>query len=172
MKRSEIKNAHEDSVLESFVRHSADFGQMVKIIEKPEPPDAIVTINGSKTWIEITDAFFSPELAESISTHVADDKIYKPVPKEKRKCIDPDENFSNILESVINKKFNKRSIGKIYRKYGSGILLVGIINPFSDARELVGTEKQKILDAIKLKEPRFKEIYLYGVHDHVFCQLL
>ena len=172
MKRSEIKDAHENSVLESFVKHSADSGQIIKIIEKPEPPDAIVTIHGSKTWIEITDAFFSPELAESITTHVADDKIHKPVPKEKRKGIDPDENFSDILVSVINKKFNKRSIGKVYRKYGSGILLVGIINPFSDARELVNTEKQKILDAIKLKEPSFNEIYLYGVHDHVFYQLL
>ena len=61
--------------------------QTFKVISKPEPPDAIIAINGSTTWIEITDAFFSRELAESITTHVADDKSHKPVPKEKRVCI-------------------------------------------------------------------------------------
>jgi len=172
MKRSEIKDVHENSVLESFVSHSAGLGKITEIIDKPEPPDALVTINGNKTWVEITDAFLSCDLAKSITTYVADDQTHKPVPREKRKCIDPDKNFSDIFESVILKKFNKRSIGKVYRQYGGGILLVGIINPFSDARELVNTEKKKILDAIKLKEPRFDEIYLYGVHDHVFYQLL
>lgn len=172
MKRNEVKNVHENSVLESFKKHSASLGSVVVVLGKPEPPDAIVSINGNATWIEITDAFFSPELAESIVTHVADDRLHKPVPKEKRVCIDPDMQFSSILEGVIVKKYNKASIGSVYKQYGSGILLVGIINPFSGAKELINTEKKKILKAIKSKEQRFNEIYLYDVHDHIFHKLL
>jgi hypothetical protein len=172
MKRNEIKNAHENSVLDSFKKHSASLKNIVVVISKPEPPDAIITINGNTTWIEITDAFFSRELAESITTHVADDKTQKDVPKEKRFCIEPDEQFSSVLESVIVKKYDKGSIGNIYKQYGSGILLVGIINPFCDAKELINSEKQRILEAIKSKEKRFNEIYLYDVHDHIFHKLL
>lgn len=130
------------------------------------------TINGNPSWIEITDAFFSPELAESITTHVANDKQHRPVPKEKRICIDPDEKFSSILESVIVTKYDKDSIGNVYKQYGSGILLVGIINPFSSAKDLAVTEKKKIEEAVKAKEPRFSDIYLYDVHDHAFHKVL
>ena len=172
MKRSEVKDVHEKSVLVNFKKYYAVFGKEIKILEKPEPPDAIISINGKITWIEITDAFFSAELAESITSHVADDKAHKPVPKERRFCVDPDEQFSSVLESVIIEKYDKVSIGKIYEKYGSGILLVGIINPFSDAKELIISEKAKIINAIKLKEQRFSGIYLYDVHDHVFRKLL
>lgn len=172
MKRRDIKEEHENSVLNSFIKHCKQKNIVVKVIDKPEPPDTVVDINGKKTWIEITDAFFSNELAESITTHIADDKTHKPVPKEKRFCIEPDEQFSSILESVIVKKYDKGSIGSVYKQYGSGILLVGIINPFSDSKELINTEKQRILEAIKSKEKRFNEIYLYDVHDHLFQKLL
>lgn len=172
MKRNEVKNAHEDSVLDSFIKHSAFSNKIIEVISKPEPPDAIVTINGNKTWIEITDAFFSKEIAESITTYVADDKAHKPVLKENRFCIDPDERFHEILKRVILKKYEKDSIANIYKQHGPGILLVGIINPFSDAKELVISEKEEILLAIKSKEQRFSEIYLYDVHDHIFYKLL
>jgi hypothetical protein len=172
VKRNEIKDLHETSVIESFKKHSASLNNVVEVISKPEPPDAIVTINGNKTWIEITDAFFSKELAESITTNVADDKTHKPVQKEHLFCIEPNKQFSDILESVIVKKYDKVSIGNVYKEFGRGILLVGIINPFSDAKELVISEKDKIINAIKSKEQRFSAIYLYDVNDHIFCKLL
>jgi hypothetical protein len=172
MKRNEIKDVHEGSVLESFKKQSVYLNKIIEVISKPEPPDAIITINGNTTWIEITDAFFSRELAQSVTTHVADDKTHKPVPKEKRFCIEPDEQFSSTLESVIVKKYDKESIGKVYKQYGSGILLVGVINPFFAAKNLVNIEKQRILEAVKSKEERFNEIYLYDVYDHIFHKLL
>ena len=171
MNRNEIKDAHECSVIDSFKKHSASLGNIVEVTGKPEPPDAIITINGNTTWIEITDAFFSREIAESITSHVADDRTHKPVPREKRFCIEPDEKFSSILESVIFKKYDKGSIENVYKQYGGGILLVGIMNPFSGAKKLINTEKQRILKAIKSKDQRFNEIYLYDVHDHIFYKL-
>lgn len=171
MKKNEIKDAHESSVLESFVKHSTDSGQIVTIIDKPDPPDAIVTINGNTTWIEITDVFLSHELAESMTTFVAEDKVHKSVSREERIVIEPDAQFSSILKDVILKKYDKQSIGNIYKKYGRGILLVGIINPFSDSKELVKTEKQEIINIVRTKEPRFEKIYLYDVNNHTFSLL-
>ncbi|RVT46318.1 hypothetical protein EMM73_10130 [Rheinheimera sediminis] len=172
MNRNEIMNAHEDSVIYSFKRYAASFGDVIDVISKPEPPDAIITINGNPSWIEITDAFFSPELAESITTNVSDDKLPRPTPKEKRFCIDPEEQFSSILEGVIIKKYDKDSIRNVYKQYGSGILLVGIINPFSSAKDLATSEKNKIEEAIKSKDSRFSKVYLYDVHEHIFHRVL
>ena len=172
MKRNEIKDAHENSVLENFKKYYSKSNNIVEIIGKPEPPDAIVTINGNKTWIEITDAFFSSELAESITTYVAEDKVHKPVPRKKCFVIEPNAQFSSILKNVIERKYDKQSIGRVYQQYGRGILLVGIINPFALAENLVETEKQKILNLIKSKEERFTKIYLYEINNHAFFQLI
>lgn len=172
MKRNEIKDSHELSVIDSFKNHSASINNTVELISRPEPPDAIVKINEKETWIEITDAFFSKNLAESITTNIADDKVHKPVQQDHRFCINPDEHFSDILESVIVNKYDKVSLGNVYKEFGSGILLVGIINPFSSANELVESEKNKIINAIKSKEQRFNSIYLYDVYDHIFHKLL
>ena len=73
---------------------------------------------------------------------------------------------------VIIEKYEKTSLGEVYKTYGAGILLVGIINPFADAKELINAEKPKILHAIKLKDKRFNEMYFYDVNDHAFCKLM
>lgn len=36
MNRNEIKNAHEDSVIDSFKRRCASFGDVVNVIGKPD----------------------------------------------------------------------------------------------------------------------------------------
>jgi len=171
LKRSELKDAHEDSVLLSFQKYYATLSKSIEILAKPEPPDAIITINGVETWIEITDAFFSNELAESITSYASVDKKHKPVSKEDRFFIEPDQQFSDTLKSVILKKFQKQSIGRVYKQFGQGILLVGVITPFSSAEELVISEKKNLISAIKSEEQRFKHIYFYNVNDHVFSRL-
>ena len=87
IKRNQLKKAHESSVLKSFIGYRKTLKTNIEIIEKPDPPDAIVTIDGNKKWIEITDAFFNKEVAESITSYVASDKLHKPVPKKKKFCI-------------------------------------------------------------------------------------
>ncbi len=173
MKRHEIKETHEKAVLSRFIRYCSNNGDMVKIIDRPDPPDAVIMLNGSKTWIEITDAFFSKELAESITTNVSEDKKHKPVPKEKRCIIAPDEQFSAILEKVILKKYDKKSIVNVYNQNGSGILLVGVINPFDSAKNTAEQNKQKILKAVQNKSNIFHAIYLYDCHNEdTFYQIL
>jgi len=161
LNRREIKEAHEQAVINGFKQYCEDKGSILELIDKPEPPDALVLIDGKKTWIEITDAFFNQEFAESITSYAADDKKHKPVPKEKRFTIEPSQSFNAILIECILKKYIKNSIGKVFEKNGSGILIVGINTPFSEAEDLASSEKESILKAIKPYEQRFHAIYFY-----------
>jgi hypothetical protein len=45
MKRSAVKEVHEKSVLDAFKRLIESSGNTVKVLSKPEPPDAIISIN-------------------------------------------------------------------------------------------------------------------------------
>ncbi len=171
MKRHEVKEIHENAVLKNFEEYCLSQGLTFNVSSQPDPPDAFVEVNGRKTWVEITDAFLNPELAESITSYVSNDKEHRPVPKEKRIIIDPEENFNQTLKNTILKKYTKNSIGKIYQNHGQGILLVGIFTPFSDAKEMAQTAKATIEEAIKPMQKRFKKIYFYNVNDSVFVDL-
>jgi hypothetical protein len=172
VKRNEVQAAHEAAVLKSFVEFQASLGKEMKVVDTPDPPDAIVTIDKVETWIELTNAFLDAQLAESVTTYAADDKEHRGLSNGWLSVSEPDKNFSEILKRVIVKKYTKASIGKIFQKRGAGILLVGIQNPFSNAYELISSEKKKILGAIGPKESRFKEIFLFSSHDHDFYKLL
>ena len=52
---------------------------------------------------------------------------------------------------------------KIYKEYGSGILLVGIQNPFTTAK-LISTN----LNVIGVKSKVFKDIYFYDTSGSTF----
>ena len=67
-------------------------------------------------------------------------------------------------EFSVLKKYTKDSIGKIFKENGSGILIVGINTPFSDAEDLAISEKNAVLESIKHCEKRFNAIYFYNPH--------
>ncbi|MGQ7249906.1 hypothetical protein ACUN9Y_21540 [Halomonas sp. V046] len=158
MIRSEVKDVHENSVLKEFKSLSELNGNIVEILSKPEPPDAIITINGQKAWIEITDAFITPEHARSLTSNVAEDKEWiKSTPG-----LNDVDYFNETLKGVIKEKYNKDSIQRVYREYGSGVLIVGCFSPFhypiqENLEEIIGTIK----DIYFSNEKVFNEIYLY-----------
>lgn len=158
VKRSEVKEVHENSVLEAFKNLSESNNNVIKILSKPEPPDAVITINGVETWIEITDAFISEEYARSLTSSVAEDKEWI---KSKKGLIFVDD-FNEILKGVIQKKYDKTSIQQVYSERGAGILIVGCFSPFHYP---IQEELEEIMGIIKnihaSNEKVFNEIYLY-----------
>lgn len=102
--RKDLKDAHENSVLSTFKDYIKEKGSILKVENRPDPPDAFVEIDNNKTWIEITDAFFSDSVAESITSYAAHDKTHQP--SESGLFIDPDAITSERVESVIRKKVN------------------------------------------------------------------
>lgn len=155
MKRSEVKEVHEDSVLKAFQDYNEN---RVVILDKPEPPDALIEIDGIKNWIEITDAFINPDHARSLTTHVAEDKEWI---KSTPTLINVDS-FKEILRSVAEKKYNKPSIQDVYKEFGQGILIIGCFSPFHyPINENIEDLADVIKDIYSSNEKIFKEIYVY-----------
>lgn len=103
--RRNLKDRHESSVLLSYENYLKKQNIDLVVKERPDPPDAIVTIDGNDTWIEITDAFFNQETAISITSHAADDVVHRP--SKGGVVIDPDSISNKSVEAVIRKKLKK-----------------------------------------------------------------
>ena len=74
----DLNSIHESAVLDSYKNLLSSQGKVLEVIDRPDPPDAIVKVDGVDTWIEITDAHFSHETANRITSHAADDKVHIP----------------------------------------------------------------------------------------------
>ena len=69
MKHRDIQATHEESVLNSFKNFLSTQDLELDVVDKPDPPDAIVQLAGMVTWIEITDAFHDANWARSITSY-------------------------------------------------------------------------------------------------------
>lgn len=158
--RRNLKNAHEDAVLRQFKEYLAGNGAQLDVLERPEPPEAIVELNGKRTWIEVTDAFLDKDHAISLTSSAADDAEH--IPDDGRLIIEPDEKFSSVLRSVIEAKYDKASMQSIAASQGSGILLVGIFTPFTTAEAVAHEEAEAVARLVSGKPVQvFESIYTY-----------
>ncbi len=160
VKRRELKHVHEDAVLQQFSAYLEKLGSTIKIVDKPDPPDAIVEIDGQKTWVEITDAFLDKDHAIGLTTGVSEDADH--ISDSDRLVIDPDALFSSVLRSVIGEKYDKNTMHSTYYGQGAGVLLVGIFTPFAPASEIARDESESIASLIAQKPIKvFDKIYFY-----------
>ncbi len=166
--RKDLKDAHENSVLSTFKDYIKEKGSILKVENRPDPPDAFVEIDNNKTWIEITDAFFSDSVAESITSYAAHDKTHQP--SESGLFIDPDAITSERVESVIRKKLTKSTMIELANLHGSGILLVGLFGPFFDINVIenhfsiafeIQMQEQKVFGSIYLYETCSEKVHKY-----------
>ena len=172
MKHREIQAAHEESVLDSFSVHLSNSGISLDVVQRPDPPDAIVTIDGEMSWIEITDAFQSPDWARSMTSNAADDKVHQPY-QRRLICQPDDEACQKVSEAILN-KYGKRSMNSLMTLHGPGVLLVGAYTPLTSPEEIIEQAGEAILAEVAYKAPVFKSIYLYRntPTGHVFAKLL
>ncbi|MEZ9576235.1 MULTISPECIES: hypothetical protein [unclassified Vibrio] len=63
VKRRDLKQVHENAVLQQFSKYMENLGITLDVLETPDPPEAIIEINGKKTWLEVTDAFLDKDHA-------------------------------------------------------------------------------------------------------------
>lgn len=162
-----IQRDHELAVLGAFSNYLAKLGKSLKVIERPDPPDAIVEVSGVRSWLEITDAFFDDAHAKLVNLNAATDKANI---SYGRRIVEPDISFKKNLYEVIEKKYKKRSMLNEFSKSGPGILVVGINTPHSSAVEVLNEEKQSIAKLIrKQKSKIFNEIYLYEPYEQIGC---
>ncbi len=158
MKRREAKDVHEKTVLDSFKTMLAKEGRVLSILERPDPPDAIVDIDGNKSWIEITEAMFNKDYARNITSFPPDDAAH--VYSEQNLLGESEETFEQNVIKVVSKKYEKASIRSIYSTNGSGILLVGLFSPFVDI-EVINDLSQVVSEIVRNNDARFNQVYFY-----------
>jgi hypothetical protein len=160
VKRRELKHVHEGAVLHQFSAYVEKLGSTLKILNNPDPPDAIIEINGQKTWIEITDAFLDRDHAIRLTTGASEDVEHRSDPG--RLVLEPDERFSSALRSVIEDKYDKKTMRSISQIQGAGILLVGIFTPFASASDIAKNEAVSIANLVAQKPIKvFDTVYVY-----------
>jgi len=68
--RAPIKKQHERAVmLEFFDWYNTENDTQYVIYDEPDPPEALIKNGNSKTWLEVTDAYYSSEWAKVILSH-------------------------------------------------------------------------------------------------------
>lgn len=172
MNHREIQSAHEESVLDSFASFLESQGQHLQVLDRPDPPDAIIEVDGVRSWVEITDAFQSSDWARSITSHAADDRKHQPY--QSRLICDPDQEACEIVREVILKKYDKSTMKGLLRSHGQGILLVGAYTPLTSPEEIVEQAGDSIRAEIEGLNSIFRSILLYRNTEsgHSFTELL
>lgn len=158
--RRNLKAVHEEAVLRQFKAYLESNGTHLEILDRPEPPEATVELNGTKTWIEITDAFLDRDHAIGLTSYAADDVDH--VSDDGRLILDPDAMFSSVLHDVIAAKYNKTTMQNIAESQGPGILLVGVFTPFTTAEKVARDETANITELVVINPFQvFSTIYVY-----------
>lgn len=172
MKYRDLQPAHEKSVLNSFKQFLLSKDQVLTILNQPDPPDALIQLNGKPGWIEITDAFQNIGWAKSITSYAADDKPHQPY--NRGTLYEPDMEAVNEVCTVILKKYQKETMKNLLQTYGHGILLVGAYTPLTSIDEIIHMGADLIAKELRNEVPVFGEIYIYqnSVEGHDFAKLL
>jgi hypothetical protein len=123
MGRKDIQNQHEESVIQEFMHWYAKYAQeSFDIIERPDPPDAIVKSEKRFCWIEHGDIYRHPDDAReerSFANHEEDRFLHS-----EQVFINPDQDLFDAFVRVLNKKLSNTAYEKAVQSYGQGILLL------------------------------------------------
>jgi hypothetical protein len=126
--RAEVKSAHELSVLRAgLAEHNRIHNLSLSVISQPDPPDAILSDGLITTWMELTDAFFSPEWARDLNSYATDEQ-HKPMAKGL--YMNMDAQLASAFCEIVIHKYQKSSYKPFIAEYGPGILVVGLESPW------------------------------------------
>jgi len=129
--RAEVKRKHETAVLNAaLTEHNRLHGLALEVVDRPDPPDAILSDGNSTTWLEVTDAFFSPEWAQDLSGF-ASAEVHRPM--QQVGYAEPDAQIASNFCNLVLRKASKASYAGVISTYGPGILVVGLESPWLDS---------------------------------------
>lgn len=164
--RSQVKKLHERFTVNLFLkafnfRYHTDF----KVVDEPDPPEAIVQSKNATRWVEVTTAYLSEEYAMDLHSYATEGEKHKPVSQDG--LINPDEQFAKQFVKVVKDKLEKPTYQPFFNQYAHGYLVVSIKYPLFNLKTLKII--QRIWDETKVMNTGFfKSIYItYPVfHDY------
>ena len=130
--RRVVKNAHEDAVIQQFVEWLNKKNKTnYKVIEKPDPPDAVFSDGQKISWVEHSDLYRNGDEAKVELTALTIDTNHIPLSAE-RPIVEPDKKIAYMLIERMRDKLNKDSYKPCRKKYGKGYLVISVRDPFFD----------------------------------------
>lgn len=122
------KDRLENLIIEDFLKwlHRRK-GYQAALQERPEPPDALFTVNNRKMWLEIVDAFRSPDEAREFNSAITPGKqLYH---HRESVIIDPDKSITKAVFNQIWLKNCKSNYLETYNNLGPGVLITHCPDP-------------------------------------------
>lgn len=130
-KRNQVQKDHEHYIINEFVSwHHSLTGELFNAISRPDPPDAIVRSENRTTWIEVTDAYFSPDWGRDISSYATPGETHREMPPGP--YMGMDDQIADHFLKILEQKFSKDSYLEAFSKYGPGMLIAGLQSPWAD----------------------------------------
>ena len=130
-RRRKIQQQHERAVVTDFLdwferRRKVSF----RVIDEPNPPEAIIQSKRLTRWVEVVDAFWSKEWARDQYSFATPDEEHVSIGLGPH--AGPDLTFANSFVEAVSKKLVKSSYLPVAKKYGPGYLLVNVDYPLFD----------------------------------------
>lgn len=123
-----VQEAHEwftvSLFLESFNRR---YHSNFAVVEKPNPPEAIIRSGRMTRWVEVTTAYWNKSFAIDVRSYATEGEIHRPIGDGV--FVSPDSEFSENFVSVVKKKLEKPNYAKFRDSYGPGYLVVSVQYP-------------------------------------------
>lgn len=157
--RRPVQKQHERAVVRDFVAWLNDRrGTRFKVIDEPDPPEAIIQSVRVTRWVEVTDAFWTDRYAEDLYSYATPDESHRPVGAGP--FVEMDGNFARRFVKVLSDKLKKRSYLPFLKQYGPGYLIVRVQHPWFD-----GHTFRDMKDLWRPKRPVanlgcFREVYI------------
>ena len=100
--RRHLQEAHEKFTVSLFLDnfnhyYHTDF----KVIEEPNPPEAIIQSKRSTRWVEVTTAYMSKEFAIDINSYATQGETHKP--SREGLIVGPDAQFAGQFVDAVKK---------------------------------------------------------------------
>lgn len=109
------------------------------LLERPDPPDAIVRSGSVTRWIEIADVYWTDAWAKDLNSYATPEELHEPIDSGLYGGMD--ETLALRFVKILKSKIGKRTYKAFREKYGPGYLVLSIMSPFFDSRNSVDAMK-------------------------------
>lgn len=156
--RRQVQELHERFNVNLFLkefnaRYHADF----KVIQEPNPPEAIIQSKNTTRWVEVTTAYLSDAYAEDLNSYAVAGERHKPIKQARYRG--SDQQFAKQFVKVVTKKLEKATYAPFYEAHGKGYLVVSIKAPLFGLSTLKAIQSVWDRTAV-LDHGFFKSIYI------------
>lgn len=134
-RRRDTQQTHERAQVRAFVTWlNSRYRAKYKVVDEPNPPEAIIRSGRTTRWVEVTDAFWSDAFAQDEYSYATPGENHKPMGSGP--FMEPDKKFAARFVDVVRKKLEKQSYLPSMQAYGPGYLVVPIMYPLFNPHSL------------------------------------